>query len=343
MLVCLVSWGATFFVYRYAVKRGMLDFPNERSSHAAPTPRGGGLALVIVFLISTVLAHAVASTDGRLTLALLIGGVPVAAIGFIDDHYPIPAVYRLLVHLFAVGCSIYLLGGLPPVNFGFAVVDLGGVGTAFAFFYMIWFLNLYNFMDGIDGIASTETIFIAGSSALLIMLGGAGVVTPMPSLLLVATVTGFLIWNWPPAKIFMGDVGSGFIGFALCVIAMHTIIHHFLPMWVWLILSGVFFADATVTLVRRWARGEPVYKPHRSHAYQRLSRFWNGHRPVTIMVTVVNVLWLFPLAAAASIWPRMGAILTAIAWTPLIWGAWRLGAGLPGDIGLGQGNPAHRA
>ena len=191
VLVGFVSWGATFTLYRYATARGVMDVPNERSSHNKPTPRGGGLAIAVVFLISIALVYILGLSDGPLIRALLVGGTPIAVVGFIDDRYGVRAAFRLLVHFGATGWVLYVLGGLPPVDFGIAVVNLGIVGTIATFFYVVWFINLYNFMDGIDGIAGVEAICITGSAAVLIFLHGGRAEFIAPPLLLAAAVAGF--------------------------------------------------------------------------------------------------------------------------------------------------------
>jgi Fuc2NAc and GlcNAc transferase len=142
-----------------------------------------------------------------------------------------------------------------------------------------------------------------------------------------AAAAGFLIWNWPPARIFMGDAGSGFLGFFVGSIAWATIVRGRLSIWVWLILLGAFIVDATVTLLRRWLRGAHLAEAHRSHAYQRLSRKYRSHLKVTLGILLINGVWLDPLAYAAAARPVWGAGLALLAWVPLIAVAWTAGAG----------------
>jgi Fuc2NAc and GlcNAc transferase len=138
---------------------------------------------------------------------------------------------------------------------------------------------------------------------------------------------GFLLWNWPPAKIFMGDVGSGYMGYVIVVLALAAARENPAALLVWLILGGVFFCDATVTLVRRLIRGERVYQAHRNHAYQRLARRWGSHRAVTVAVIIVNLAWLFPCAWLASVYPGRAAWIVIIALAPLTLSAFLAGAG----------------
>jgi Fuc2NAc and GlcNAc transferase len=317
---------------KLAVSRGVLDVPNERSSHNAPTPRGGGVAIVLTTLAAVAVMTALGPMPSNLAMTLLVGGAAVAIVGFVDDHRHVAASVRLTVHFVVVTLCAWTLGRLPQINFGIAIVDLGIAGTVCAVVFVVWFLNLFNFMDGIDGIASVEAISVAGIAVALLAWRGGDPSTIWFLVVLAAAVCGFLIWNWPPARIFMGDAGSGFLGFALGAIAWATVASGQLTVWVWLILIGAFFCDATVTLARRWRRGERIYAAHRSHAYQRLSRRFGSHRKVTLGFLFVNLLWLAPLAWAAVTWPSLGAAFTLLAWTPLVILAWRLGAGLPGEL-----------
>jgi Fuc2NAc and GlcNAc transferase len=334
LFVAIASCSGVALVRRYALRR-LLDVPNDRSSHAQPTPRGGGLALTLAHLGGVLLAAALGLADVALVLALLAGGV-VAVVGFYDDHGHVDASLRLSLHVLAIAGAVVWLGGLPPVDFGWGTVDLGLVGTALLVLYLAWFLNLFNFMDGIDGIAAVQALFMSVTGSLAAYLAGGGASAVLPLLLLAAATLGFLAWNWPPAKIFMGDVGSGYLGFSLGVLALWTVTERWLTPWVWLILGGAFLADATVTLLRRARDGVKVAEAHRSHAYQRLSRHWRAHRPVTLAYLAVDVLWLAPWAWVASRWPASGAACAVVALTPLFLAAARLGAGRSGEIGEGR-------
>ncbi|MDH3719612.1 MAG: glycosyltransferase family 4 protein, partial [Planctomycetota bacterium] len=238
--------------------------------------------------------------------------------------------YRFFVHVLAAVLAVFLVGGLPPLPIGAMAVDLSWAGDVLAVVFLVWLTNLYNFMDGIDGIAAVETIFVAGAAAAIAYTGDTHFILVL-EIGIAAACIGFLIWNWPPAKIFMGDVGSGFVGFALGALAIVSAQQGLLPIWTWLILAGVFVADATVTVIRRMARGERWYEAHRSHAYQRLARRHGNHRSVTLLVCAVNVAWLLPIAAASASWPDLGWMLTIVAWLPLLVAAAFLGAGLPDE------------
>jgi Fuc2NAc and GlcNAc transferase len=317
--VFAAAWLGTLAVLRYALARDLLDHPNERSSHAAPTPRGGGLGIVGAFLAGLAALYALGEINVMLFAAVAGGGIAIAAVGFVDDHGHLSPSVRLAVHFVAVAWALYWLCGMPPLPVGGGYVLDGPAWTAVGAVGLVWLLNLYNFMDGIDAIAGVEAVCVGLGAALL-----AG--SPV-WVLVAAAAAGFLVLNWPPARIFMGDVGSGFLGFVLGVLAVDAAAWEQLPLASSAILLGVFLVDATVTLVRRWLHGERLSQAHRSHAYQHAARRFGGHRPVVLVVIAVNVLWLLPWAWVAQAWPRWGLAAAIAAMAPLAWSTWRIGAG----------------
>ncbi|MNF50269.1 putative undecaprenyl-phosphate N-acetylglucosaminyl 1-phosphate transferase [compost metagenome] len=317
-----VSLFMTGALRRYALARSLMDIPNARSSHSVPTPRGGGVAIVVSFLLALPLMAGMGLVAWPLAWALLGAGAGIAVLGFLDDHGHIAARWRLLGHFAAAIWALFWLGGLPPVvMFGFTV-DLGVFGHALAAVYLVWLLNLYNFMDGIDGIASVEAICVClGGALLYALLGIAGSTQPtefVVPLLLAAAVAGFLFWNFPPARIFMGDAGSGFLGITLGVLSLQAAWVAPQLLWGWLILLGVFIVDATFTLLRRLLRGDKVYEAHRSHAYQYASRRFGRHLPVTLVVAGINILWLLPIALWVGLGGVDGLLGLLIAYVPLL-------------------------
>lgn len=321
----------TGLIRNYARRANLLDVPNERSSHEIATPRGGGLSIVVVFLSSVLALWVMGAIDPDTAVAILTGGGLIAAIGFADDHSHVPASWRFLVQVVAATMVVTTLGGLPEIQFGNIVVDLGVSGDILTIVFMVWFTNAFNFMDGVDGIAASEAICIAGGALIILATGDSGVASSLLAALM-ATSSGFLLWNWPPAKIFMGDVGSGFVGFVLAMFAIISNDLGLLPIWSWLILAGVFVVDSTITLVTRMINGEEWHSAHNNHAYQKASRRLQGHRPVTLAVLIINLLWLLPIAWLASARPEFGLWLTVVAWIPLISLALFLKAGHPEPI-----------
>ena len=310
----------------YAIRRAMLDVPNERSSHTRPTPRGGGLAIVATFIAVLSFMFTRGLLPLPFFLAMSLGSLSIAVIGFWDDHGHVPPCWRILVHFAAAGWALYCLGGVSSLLSGGAFADIGWLGDAAGAVLIVWMLNLYNFMDGIDGIAAVEAICVAGGAAAIMWLNG-GNSQLLLLLGLAAGCLGFLVWNWPPAKIFMGDVGSGFLGFVLCLFALSDYGGTGMNLWSWMILSGIFVVDATVTLFLRICRGERFYLAHRSHAYQILSRRFDSHLKVTLGTLVINIVWLTPFAFLAATYSEYAIVFLVISLMPIVWGAVRVGAG----------------
>ena len=317
-LTLIASFLLTGVLRQYALKRSVLDIPNERSSHSVPTPRGGGVAIVISFLLALPALYLVGLLSITMMWGLLVGGLGIAVLGFLDDHGHIAARWRLLGHFSAAMWVLYCIGGLAPINiFGFNDLNLLWVGHILAVFYIVWVLNLYNFMDGIDGLASVEAICACVGIGVIYALLGYAQELFLP-LTLALAVGGFLIWNFPPAKIFMGDAGSGFLGFTLAALSLQAAWFNPDLLWSWIILLGVFIVDATYTLFRRLLRGDKVYEAHRSHAYQYASRQYKGHRPVTLTVLAINVFWLFPWAVLVGLDYVDGLLGVVVAFLPLV-------------------------
>lgn len=316
-VVGVLALSLTWALRRYALLRSVLDIPNARSSHSVPTPRGGGVAIVVSFLVGLLLLAMEGGVPWSVTWALVGAGVVVAILGFLDDHGHIAARWRLLGHFSASVWALLWLGGMPPINLFGVSVEIAWLGNILGAFYLVWMLNLYNFMDGIDGIASVEAICVCVSACVIYWLSGYGELVWAP-LLLTMAVLGFLYWNFPPARIFMGDAGSGFLGIVLGILSLQAAWKAPSLLWVWLILMGVFIIDATFTLVRRLMRGDKVYEAHRSHAYQFASRKFGKHLPVTIAVGAINVFWLLPVALCVSLLDMDGSIGLIIAYIPLV-------------------------
>ena len=272
----------------YALDHAVLDIPNERSSHAEPTPRGGGVAIAATLPVSLIVAGLLEWIPMHLVVALAGGCFLLAAVGWIDDHRAVPVRVRILVHFIAAAWGLFWLGGYPSVSVGGPPLQMGASGAIVAAFGVVWAINAYNFMDGIDGIAASQALVAAG-------VGGALLLPSHPqlalaSLLVAATSAGFLKLNWSPARIFMGDVASGMLGFCFGMLAVASENAQALPVFVWVILLGVFVFDSTVTLARRLLRRERIYMPHRHHAYQRAVQAGASHGVVTGAVVTISIV-----------------------------------------------------
>lgn len=283
-----VSLALTLQVRRLALHRGLLDEPTARSSHVVATPRGGGVAIAVALAAGVAVLLALGRLDGRLA-AGLAGGIPVAWIGWRDDHGGVRPTARALVHALAAGWAMAWLGTFTEVRLGGRGVPLGWAGAPLTILFIVWMVNLYNFMDGIDGLAAGEAVTVGVAGALLLGLAGRPALASA-AWLVAAACAGFLVWNWAPARIFLGDIGSGLLGYWFAVLALRSDGAGAVPVVIWVLLLGTFAFDATVTLVRRLLRREAVASPHRSHAYQRAAHAGLGHAAVTGAMLGLNVV-----------------------------------------------------
>lgn len=217
-VVVLLSLFLTALLRRYALHRSIIDVPNARSSHSVPTPRGGGVAIVLSFLLCLVFMANLELQPLAQIVAMIGSGALIAVIGFMDDHGHIAARWRLLGHFLAAAWVIFWMGGLPALIFFGFTIDLGWFGSALAAIYLVWMLNLYNFMDGIDGLASLEAICACIGLSVSYYLSGQESLMWAP-LMLTMTVTGFLYWNFPRPVFSWGMLGAVFSAsfWALCL------------------------------------------------------------------------------------------------------------------------------
>ncbi|WP_207063733.1 glycosyltransferase family 4 protein [Motiliproteus sp. SC1-56] len=320
-----LSFVGTYLARRYALSRHLLDIPGERSSHLNETPRGGGVAVVLGVLVTLPLLFMNQLDEGYFW-ALWGGGLMIALVGYWDDHVSLPAKVRFALQLLLAVAVLWVLGG--EVGLGFLrTVGLEWAAPPLVVLGLVWWINLFNFMDGIDGLASSEGVFVLGGASVFLALSGAGFWVEVAAVA-VAAVAGFLCWNWAPAKIFLGDVGSYFIGYFIAIFALISLNLHLLPVWVWLVLTALFWVDATYTLLVRMNRGQRWYQPHRSHAYQIAARRLQSHAKASLIASAVNLFWLFPLAALCFYFRNYGPVIALIAVMPLVFVAWRLNAGI---------------
>ena len=319
LLTLILSYVVTRLVKTYA-RKFLIDVPNERSSHSMPTPRGGGLGIVIAFYIGVCAFSIVGiSLDEK---SLLFGGIPIVIISWFDDHRHVPIKYRLLAQLAG---SIWLLASIGIDHFPL-LYDENPAGLLIKFFLVLilimWFINLFNFMDGIDGLAGSEFASIMVSVIIMILISDGlehkSSESIMISALGLCASLGFIIMNWPPAKIFMGDVGSDFLGFLIAVIAIKTIHQQELGVITWLILPAVFWVDATTTLITRIASGQAFYKAHRTHAYQHIAVRFESHKLVTQTVLIINLMYLLPLALMAQLYKDLQYLCLFLSYLPLV-------------------------
>ncbi len=286
----------------------VIDHPNARSSHARPTPRGGGLAITKTMMLGGLLLAFVFRLPFA-SFAPLFGIVAVAWISWMDDRKGVPARYRFLIQVAAVALPLFLMPQERLVFAGFLplVPDRMLAGLCW-----LWFINLFNFMDGIDGIAAGEAFIVSMGLAFVGVLSGQADAFVHAALVVAGASLGFLVWNWHPARMFMGDVGSiplGYVlGWMLILLASRG---HLFPA---LILPLYFVADASLTLARRALRGEKVWQAHREHFYQKAVQGGRRHDHVSGLVILVGIFLV--AIAVASIW--LGWVALVAACVPVI-------------------------
>ena len=303
--------------YRYNNIPNLIDVPNSRSSHASPTLKGGGVVIMFTFIAFLMGLYYLDILSSKIYLDLVMCSCVIGLVGFMDDIKEVNPRIRLVIHFLTAAIGLYLLNGFKEVLFLGDTVNLGLLGNVLAMIYIVWFLNLYNFMDGIDGIASLQAITVCGAFAFINFWIFPSFDLWKVSLLFTSCILGFLYWNFPKAKIFLGDTGSGFIGFFLALFSIEASNNQPVLLWVFLILMSVFLVDATLTLFYRIYNNEVIFKAHSSHAYQKAATIFNSHILVTNFICLINLLWLFPMAFLVALGLIQGIVGLGIAIFPL--------------------------
>ena len=281
IILLLLSFTLTYIIKNYYIKNAILEEVNERSSHTVPTPHGGGISLAITWFVGIGYLYFNNQIESDLFFALLMG-IIISVVSYFDDIYDLSPKVRLLAQGVVAFGGLYFIGGFDSLNLFVFNIDNQIITNVFAFLLIVWFINLYNFLDGINGYAGSEAIFL--SIAGLLIFGGAhfGV--------LAVAVLGFLYWNWNKAKIFMGDVGSTLLGYNVAIFTLYYANQEPLNLWIWITLFGLFWFDATLTLLRRKLNGEKLSQAHKKHAYQRLNQSGWSHYKVTNWSIGVNMI-----------------------------------------------------
>lgn len=292
LLVILTVFAAfaisVFFTYRFCHPGSaayILDHPNDRSLHDRPVPRGGGLAIFIaIAACSTVYVwfHPAPELGG-----IALGTFVIAAISLVDDRYSVPPLYRFLAHAAAAAIAVYSGFILERVDFPGAGYDLPeAAGTLISLLFIVWMINLYNFMDGMDGFAGGMALFGFGAFAVAGWMAGNEFFFTI-NLIVSAAAAGFLLFNFPPARIFMGDTGSSTLGFLAALMALWGVKADIFPFWAAILIFSPFIVDATVTLLRRLWRREKIWQAHKTHYYQQLVQAGWGHRKTVLREYVI--------------------------------------------------------
>ena len=281
LILFLISFSLTYFIKNYMIKKSLVASVNERSSHTTPTPHGGGIALSLTWFLGLVYLYFMGEIESNLFYALLFGAV-ISIVSFFDDIYELSPKLRLIVQSLIAFSGIFAIGGLNEIDLGFFVIENQIITNIFAFFMIIWFVNLTNFIDGINGYVGSEFVFLG--------LAGFLIFGDAHFAVLAVAVLGFLFWNWNKAKIFMGDVGSTLLGYNIAIFTLYYTNQEPTNFWLWITLFGLFWFDATITLVRRKLNKEKLSQAHKKHAYQRLTQSGWSHYKVTNYSIGLNLI-----------------------------------------------------
>jgi len=277
----ILSYTLTYIIKEISIKKSLVAEVNERSLHTTPMPHGGGIAIVFTWLSGITYLFFTNVIETPLYLALIFGLI-LSIVSYIDDLIDLSPKIRLLTQAVIAFLGLFTLGGFEQLNFFYFTIENQFMTNIFAFLMIIWFINLYNFLDGIDGYAGSEAVFL--SLAAFIFFGGAHF------LVLAVSVLGFLVWNWHRAKIFMGDVSSTLLGYNVAIFTIYYGNQESSNFWVWIILFSLFWFDATLTLFRRYKNSEKVSQAHKKHAYQRLHQSGWSHSDIVIASIKLNIL-----------------------------------------------------
>jgi Fuc2NAc and GlcNAc transferase len=324
LAIFLCSSGLTSLYIHFATKKNIHDIPNERSLHTVPTPRGGGISIVIVCTIA--FAYVFSKTSDMLFLSMLFASLGIGTIGFTDDLKTISSLLRLCVHLFCSGVLIFFLrhhsGG---IQLGQVVVPISVFLSALAVLYITWGINFFNFMDGIDEIASLQAIFVSMSTGYFTHVAGLESLSFIYCVIAISSL-GFLVFNKSPAKVFMGDAASGFLGFVLAALALISATRG-ISLFTSMILMNAFIMDSTLTLISRAYQKLPVYSAHRDHIYQHLAVQKKSHSKISLGYLFFNMLVSLPLAYASYSKPEYALALWVISCVPWVFAAviWKAG------------------
>ena len=306
----------------FAIKKEILANPNFRSLHQRPMPRGGGVVFAFVFLFLIFCLWALTRIDTSLFLALVLGGSTAATVGFVDDVIELRTREKLLFQSGLAAWVLFCFGGGPLLDLPWTPAN---VDLILSWFVLVWLMNSFNFMDGIDGMAASGATFICVASSISLFFSGGDTSLIMVFGLLAVCSFGFLFFNWPPASIFMGDSGSLFLGYCFSSLIVKTVTDEQISLWTWLIIFGYFGADTTTTTLLRIFLVKPWYGAHRSHAYQNLARIWDSHLRVLLRVCFYHIFWLLPLAIWSVLVMEFAPLAALLALSPTVFCTFRFG------------------
>ena len=328
-LTIIISYIGTYLVEKLFLKFSLfIDKPEDRSIHKYPIPSAGGLSIIITFILYLLVLLAIYPANNISHIILLVSVMPVLIIGSIDDLKKIGVYKRLLVHTFSAIVIVYYFQ-ITDNSFS---VDFNSQSSYIIFFASVvlsmWLMNLYNFMDGIDGYAATESIFVALSASLIAYLNNPSSHIYMYLLGFGAANIGFLIRNWHPAKIFMGDAGSISTGCIFAFFIFYSGSESVISIYTWLILLSIFVSDATYTLFVRIVTKKNITKPHLTHAFHIITSSKKSQLFTVKALIFVNILWVFPMAMLSTIYSNYHIMIAFVVYFPILLYLIKIGAGL---------------
>jgi len=322
LFVFFVCLAATFIYRKIALRIGILANPNLRTLHKNSIPNGGGIVFSLVFIICIFILFLLGQLSENIFKIFFYGAFVATLFGFLDDLKDISASKKMLVQILLSGWTLFCLDG--GVLFGFEKIP-SIISLALSMFFLVWMINAYNFMDGIDGMAISGATFVSGLMALSLQLTNGSPELILILLILMSCTSALMVFNWPPATIFMGDAGSIFLGYIFGAIILISIINDDVSIWTWLVIFGYFFADTSMTQILRLILVKKWYKAHRSHAYQNLARITDSHFKVTMSVTTYHLVWISPLTFWSVLQPEMAIIPAILAVTPGLFFTYKYG------------------
>jgi Fuc2NAc and GlcNAc transferase len=293
---------------RFLVARGLVDRPDSRRTHVTPTPRGGGLAMTAGLCLAALLL----AIHHEQAWGILVLMVALAGLGWLDDQHDLEVRWRLLVQCLIAVALVWWIGVPALIQFGPLTLELEWLWWILAVVAVIWLINLHNFMDGSDGLAAAQGVWCGLAFGVAFALAESWFETAL-ALSLSGVCLGFVFWNRPPARIFMGDTGSVLLGGTVAWLALSGAQSGTVSVWLSLIICSLFVVDATATLLRRVLSGERWYTPHRSHAYQRLIVSGWSHGRVLALYAMVNLLIILPAFLIGLVSPEQDFWLALVA------------------------------
>jgi len=309
------SYALTGVVRTYAERTRMVDSPNNRTLHEGDVPRGGGLSIVIVMLVCLALLGY--AYQNAVVLPVMAVTAMLGVLGWTDDKFGLGPLLKISVQIIVAVYAVVTIGSVGSATIAGYELEFGGLSVLLSVLWIVWMTNAYNFMDGIDGIAASHTAIVACVMGVWFALDHNAAMALFCYAIMAASL-GFLIWNWTPARIFMGDVGSVTLGGVFAVLAIVGNVQDGVPLTAYIILFGVFLFDTIVTLLKRLIEGKVVWNPHREHFYQRATTTGLGHAGVTVGV-VIATLALAALAtlekyqvSPTGLWPLLALVMLAV-------------------------------